>query len=37
MENNAIFRPQVFLAHSPDGTTNAKKLQNSHLNNYHYP
>jgi len=26
-ENSAIFRPQVFLTHSPDGTTNAKKLK----------
>ena len=27
----------VFLAHSPDDTTDATKLQNSNLNNYHYP
>jgi len=26
-----------FFWHSPDGTTNAKTVKNSHLINYHYP
>ena len=26
-ENSAIFRPQAFLPHSPDGTTNAKNYK----------
>jgi len=28
-----IFSSAVFQAHSPDGSTNAKKLQTSNLNN----